>query len=149
MATDILPSEIPILSGSSRVSADYIFDAANMKVLVNDTDYKKITYIINATYGMVMYNPYDKDKLGTIIPKGVRLDIDYSSASYMDDSDELLVLYESMNPPTAIVGGVEKSVVIDSSANCLLEQILKELKLLNLHLNVVTDANYTTDDTNN
>ena len=53
----------------------------------------------------------------------------------------------SYNPnPTTKQGGINKVNVVDDSTKELLYQILQELKLSNKHLNIITDADYTTND---
>ena len=92
MAEDILPSEIPFLSGTGIVATDYTFDASAKTVVVASADYKRMLYIVNTTHGTVIYNLYNKDLSGTLGASGVTLDFD--TTVYMNDADDLLVLYE-------------------------------------------------------
>jgi hypothetical protein len=93
VSNDVLPSEIPFLSGNSKVASDYTFDASAKTVTISDGDYKRMLYVVNTTYGEVIYNPYNKDLSGTLSGTGVTLDFDTSV--YMADTDNLLVLYEA------------------------------------------------------
>lgn len=92
MSEDILPSEIPFFSSKSIVATDYTFDASAKTVVIASAGYKRMLYIVNTTYGRVIYNPYNKDLSGTLSGTGVTLDFDTSI--YMADADNLLVMYE-------------------------------------------------------
>ena len=143
MATDILPSEIPAFSGSSKVSTSYIFEPSTMRIIVNDLDFKRVLYIVNSTHGVVMYNPYDKEKLGEAVPDGVILDFTKVAAGYMDSLDSLIVVYESEQPPVVEQGGRLKSDVNDSAAICALNTVIKELKIIGFHLAKLSDEQIT------
>ena len=139
MSADILPSEKPIFSGTSKVSTDYTFKPAAMTVTIHDSDFKRVLYIVNSTYSVVLYNPYDKDKLGTITPNGIILNFPLTAANYMGVLDDLLIMYESESPPAVIQGGDRKVNTANVTSEDYLGQILKQLKIMNYHLEVITD----------
>jgi len=141
MATDILPSEIPAFSGSSKVSTDYTFTPETMRITVNDLDFKRVLYIVNSTHSVVMYNPYDKDKLGEKLPNGILLN--FPENGYMKTLDDLLVVYESEQPPVMEQGGRLKSIVVDDAAVCALNTLIKEQRITNYYLAKLSDEQIT------
>lgn len=92
MPDDILPSEIPFFSSKSIVATDYAFDASAKTVVIASAGYSRMLYIVNTTRGEVIYNPYSKTLSGALSSTGVTLDFDTSV--YMEDADNLLVMYE-------------------------------------------------------
>jgi hypothetical protein len=47
--------------------------------------------------------------------------------------------------PTSVVGGIKKVMTSEISTNELLGQILNELKIMNLHLQAMTDEEFSND----
>ena len=137
MATDILPSEIPVFSGSSRISTDYSFAPETMSLTVSDADFKRVLYVVNSTHSVVMYNPYDKEKLGAETGDGIIFSFPVNG--YMLSTDDMLIMYEGEPSPTVEIGGASKLDVIDVPVEGLLTQILKELKMMNWHLMLGSD----------
>ena len=146
MATDILPSEIPMFSGGSKVSTSYIFNPQTMRITVSDLDFKRVLYVINSTHSVVMYNPYDKDKLGDSTLTGVVMNFPVAAAGYMLATDDLVVVYEGDQAPTVTQGGVRKVNTTNDAAEGSLTQVLKQLEILNLHMSILTDNTITEED---
>jgi hypothetical protein len=97
-------------SANTVVSTDYIFDASQQVLTVNDNDFIRLMLVVNLTDGIVIYNPISPTLGGTTIGGDTVLTYDTTS---MSDTDGLLVLYEAMSVPR------EEDIF---------EQILAELK---------------------
>lgn len=90
---NVLPNEIPFLTANSAIAADYTFDASARTITVNEIGFKKFTYIYNATYGQVIYNPYNPELSGTVSNDIITLN--FPTDTYMTDADDLFVVYET------------------------------------------------------
>lgn len=77
---------------NQRISSDYLFDASAKIITINDSDFKTCLYAVNVSDGVVIYNPTLPGYTGKTIANTVQLEFDTTA---MNDSDELLVVYES------------------------------------------------------
>lgn len=98
------------LSVRTIVSTDYVFDASQGVLTVNDNNFVRLMLVVNLTDGVVIYNPISSTLGGTTLGHDTNLTYDTTS---MSDTDELMVLYEAMSVP------YEETV---------LDQILSELQ---------------------
>lgn len=80
-----------LTTGRSRTSTKYTFNATTKTVAIEDFDFIRFLLIVNATDGVVIYNPLSAAQGGVTISKSINLTYDTTS---MNDSDELIVLYE-------------------------------------------------------
>lgn len=104
-----------IITGNTRVSNNYSFNASTKLVTVNDKDFNKVVSIINQETNDVLYNIGDPSLSGTIYNTEVLLDFDTTS---MDDSDTLFILYEA--------------IVVDNIERLLQKQIDNQKQIIKL-----------------
>lgn len=93
MVNDVLPNEIPFFTANSTICTDYTFDASAKTVTCNEVGFKRFLYIYNSTRDELLYNPYNKGLLGVTSDSTITLD--YPTNVFMQDSDDLIVMYES------------------------------------------------------
>lgn len=109
---------------------EYLFDASERMVrFINyDTiDLDSILIIVNVTDNIVIYNFADTTKGGTVSDNWLTLMYD---TSLMDDTDKLLIYYEYEE---------EESAVTDYTQEDLLNEIINQLKELNLQVKVLIE----------
>jgi len=70
--------------------------------------------------------------------------LDSAGVSLGTQSNPLVVT--SDGSATVIEGGVQKAKVTDSNLESLLERVVKELKIMNFHLSLITDNAITKSD---
>lgn len=82
----------PALTGASKTSEDYTFNAVASEITSNDPDFLKFLYIVNTETNEVIYNINDPALGGTVDNRKVVVDFNTSA---MDDSDVLIAVYDA------------------------------------------------------
>ena len=107
---------------------EYLFDASEGLITFTDyttIDLDSILVIVNVTDNIVIYNFADTTKGGTVSDNILTL---MYNTSLMDNDDKLLIYYEG-----------KESVVIDYTQEDLLNEIINQLKELNLQVKVLIE----------
>ncbi len=86
------PDTAPAMTGRSKTSTNFRFDALNSSVTIKDADFVRCLYITNLNSNEVMYNVTDEFLGGTV--DGIMITVDFDTSG-MDDTDSLLVIYDS------------------------------------------------------
>jgi len=138
---------------SKKLVHDYRFDASAGIIRILDIEQSQeelkvseVLLITNVTTGDIIYLFNDPDKLGSVDSNIITLDYDTSG---MSDDDDLQIYIDYgggeallVNSRSEEVGIYDNTLFTDSNnLGSLLSNILKELKMMNLHLSLVTDVN--------
>ena len=119
--------------------SNYSFNASTKEITF--FDYTNISLdcvliITNVTDNLIIYNFADPTKGGTVISN--RLTLTYDT-SLMDNNDPLLIYYDDPDSTIEVIeGNVSKSQTIDNSLKILIEDVLSELKNINIQLSTIT-----------
>lgn len=81
-----------VLTGQSKVSEKYRFDALNGTVTIKDPDFVTALVIVNLRFDTVIYDPTSTTLGGTIDGTMVALTFNTSG---MDNTDPLLIAYDA------------------------------------------------------
>ena len=111
-------------TGNSKISKDYTFNASAQLLTVKNDDYESLLLALNLDDNIVIYNPLEESKGGS--QKGCCVQLNYDTTS-MEDDDELLVIYAPRE--------------IDNYLT-ILKDITTELRIMNLHLEQLTDVRF-------
>ena len=118
---------------------NYSFNASNKEITF--FDYSNISLdcvliVTNVTDNVIIYNFADSTKGGTVHSNKLTLTYDTSG---MSNSDSLLIYYDDPDSITEVIeGNVSKSQTIDNSLKILFEEVLNELKDINIQLSIIT-----------
>ncbi len=126
-----VPKRESIKTSGSKLSIDFVFDASLQKLTVDDNDFLELLFVINTTDNVVIYDPSIVSKGGTKDQNRMTLTFDTTS---MSDADDLIVIYE----PVVFVS--------DQIQETLLQQLVYEMKIMNLHMSMLTDMHIRTQD---
>ena len=119
--------------------SNYSFNASTKEITF--FDYTNISLdcvliITNVTDNLIIYNFADPTKGGTVISN--RLTLTYDT-SLMDNNDPLLIYYDDPDSTTEVIeGNVSKAQTVDNSLKILFEDVLNELKDINIQLSIIT-----------
>ena len=125
-----VPKREILKTSLSKVAIDVIFDASAKTLIVNDPDFREVLFVINATDGLVIYDPNTPSKSGVRTKDLLTFTFDTTS---MSDEDDLIVIYE---PKEEIEVEVED----------LLHSVIQELKKMNYQLTLMTDTHIENQD---
>lgn len=104
---------IDVSPQGAKIALNYLFEAANGLVIVNEIDFEEVLYIINTETNTTIYNV--SDSFLTAELHNNQLTVDYDTTSMLD-TDKLLIVYASK----------ERNI----EAETLIE-ILQEIKITN------------------
>ena len=119
--------------------SNYSFNAYTKEITF--FDYTNISLdcvliITNVTDNLIIYNFADPIKGGTVTSN--RLTLTYNTSG-MDNNDSLLIYYDDPNSTTEVIeGNISKSQTVDNSLKILIEDVLSELKNINIQLSTIT-----------
>ena len=120
-----VPKRESIKTSGSKLSIDFVFDASSKRLTINDDDFLELLFVINTTDNVVIYDPSIVSKGGTKDQNRMAFTFDTPS---MSDADDLIVIYE----PVAFMS--------DQIQETLLQQLVHEMKIMNLHMSMLTDV---------
>ncbi len=107
-----------LVTSRSKVSVDYLFDASAQCANVNEPDFGRFMYVINATDNIVIYDPAVPSLGGTTSANRIIFTFDTTA---MSDADVLIIIYEPL--PSE-----------DFKQLVVLNEILDQLKVNNMYL---------------
>lgn len=119
--------------------SNYSFDALTKEITF--FDYVNISLdcvliITNVTDNVIIYNFADSTKGG--ITASNKLTLTYDT-SLMNNNDSLLIYYDDPDSTTEVMeGNISKAQTVDNSLKILFEDVLNELKEINIHLSIIT-----------
>ncbi len=118
--------QAPILNtASSKLATKFSFDAALQRLTVNEEYFFELLFVINTTDNIIIYNPSVTSKGGTKDQNRTVFTFDTTS---MNDADDLLIVYEP------------KLFVTEQRTETFLQQLVCQMKIMNVHLSLMTDA---------
>ena len=94
-------------SRRGKLSVNYTFSASAGTLVINDTDYIKPLFVVNATQGGVLYNPTSELTSGSV--SGSTLTFNKSTGT-MSDSDDIVVYYEATELNSVTIGEISTEI---------------------------------------
>lgn len=119
--------------------SEYSFNASSKEITFldyNNVSLDCVLIITNVTDNLIIYNFADPTKGGTVTSN--RLTLTYNTSG-MDNNDSLLIYYDDPDSTTEVIeGNVSKAQTVDNSLKILFEDVLNELKDINIQLSIIT-----------
>jgi len=106
---------------TTKISEDYDFAPSKSAIVINDSDFKRVLYIVNTTDNIVIYNIAQVGLGGTAYKCEVVFDFDVSG---MTDTDDLLILYEAEKEVSNLESKVADLVTEQKLTNKYLAEML-------------------------
>lgn len=128
---------------------EYLFNTSTKTILVlNGTviSHENLGIIVNATTNETLYNPFCEGFGGNILPGGKELVLDRNIPTTMNDGDNLIIMIQDN---LDYIGTHKNEKRVQETNSNLLKEILRELKINNLHLTTITGSSFTDGDINN
>ena len=119
--------------------SNYSFNASAKEITF--FDYSNISLdciliVTNVTDNIIIYNFADPTKGGTV--NSNTLTLTYNTSS-MSNGDSLLIYYDDPDSTTEVIeGNVSKAQTVDNSLKILFEDVLSELRNINIQLSIIT-----------
>lgn len=119
--------------------SEYSFNASSKEITFldyNNVSLDCILIITNVTDNLIIYNFADPTKGGIVTSNRLTLTYDTSG---MDNNDSLLIYYDDPDSTIEVIeGNVSKAQTVDNSLKILFEDVLNELKEINVQLSIIT-----------